>query len=291
MIEVSNLRKSFGAQAAVCDVSFSVETGEVFGLLGPNGAGKTTTLNMITGFLHPDSGTVAVASERSKSQSIGLSPQSVALYEDLTAEENLRFFGSLYNLSGKKLRERVDWALRFAGLHDRRRDLVGRYSGGMKRRLNLATGLIHQPEILILDEPTVGVDPQSRNHIFDGIEQLKKDGLTVIYTTHYMEEAQRLCDRVAIMDAGKILALDTVPNLLRAHATASTIVGETLKPIEGEPPAEGLWEGTSFRITSNNPLKTLSDLQSAGIETVSLHIERPNLESVFLNLTGRTLRD
>ncbi|MBI5705565.1 MAG: ABC transporter ATP-binding protein [Armatimonadetes bacterium] len=291
MIEVSNLRKSFGAHVAVCDVSFGVERGEVFGLLGPNGAGKTTTLNMITGFLRPDSGAVAVASERSKSQSIGLSPQSVALYDDLTGEENLRFFGSLYNLSGQKLRERVDWALRFAGLHDRRRDLVGKYSGGMKRRLNLATGLIHQPEILILDEPTVGVDPQSRNHIFDGIEQLKKDGLTVIYTTHYMEEAQRLCDRVAIMDAGKILALDTVPNLLKNHATASAIVGETLRPIEGEPPVEGFWEGTSFRISSTNPLKTLSDLQSAGIETVSLHIERPNLESVFLNLTGRTLRD
>lgn len=291
MIEVRDLRKSYGSHAAVSGVSFRIERGEVFGLLGPNGAGKTTTLNMVTGFLRPDSGSVSINSGRDKSLSVGLSPQSVALYEDLTAEENLRFFGSLYSLSGRRLGDRVDWALSFAGLQDRRRDLVGKYSGGMKRRLNLAAGLIHEPEILILDEPTVGVDPQSRNHIFEGIEQLKHDGLTVIYTTHHMEEAQRLCDRVAIMDVGKVLALDTVPNLLRSHASDSVIVGEMVAPLTFDPPVDGHWEGTSFQVTSANPLKTLADLQSAGIETVSLHIERPNLESVFLNLTGRTLRD
>jgi ABC-2 type transport system ATP-binding protein len=181
--------------------------------------------------------------------------------------------------------------LDFAGLTDRGSDRVVKYSGGMKRRLNLACALVHEPRLLVLDEPTVGVDPQSRNHIFDSIEGLKKQGLTVLYTTHYMEEAQRLCNRVAIMDHGKLLALDSVENLLRAHSSGSVVIGQTLKPVVGDPPVPGEWEGAGFRIETTNPLETLAALQRSGVETTSLHIERPNLESVFLRLTGRSRRD
>jgi linearmycin/streptolysin S transport system ATP-binding protein len=244
-IRVTDLGKSYGALVAVDGVSFEVARGETFGLLGPNGAGKSTTIGMIVGALRPDRGSVTVDGEADPTRPalrrrIGVAPQSLALYEDLTAEENLDFFGRLYGLSGARLKARVEWALAFAGLDDRRRDRVRTYSGGMQRRLNLVCGLIHDPPVLLMDEPTVGVDPQSRNAIFESIEALKREGRTIVYTTHYMEEAERLCDRVAIMDRGKILALDTLKGLLRF---------------------------------SNLP------------------IERADLESVFLHLTGRTLRD
>jgi len=244
-IRVTDLGKSYGTLVAVDGVSFEVARGETFGLLGPNGAGKSTTIGMIVGALRPDRGSVTVDGEDDPTRPalrgrIGVAPQSLALYEDLTAEENLDFFGRLYALSGARLKARIEWALAFAGLADRRRDRVRTYSGGMQRRLNLVCGLMHDPPVLLMDEPTVGVDPQSRNAIFDNIEALKREGRTIVYTTHYMEEAERLCDRVAILDRGKILALDTVKGLLRF---------------------------------SNLP------------------IDRADLESVFLTLTGRTLRD
>src|SRR6478609_8682907 len=219
MIEAEDLRKSFGATPAVAGVSFSVRAGETFGLLGPNGAGKSTTIAMLTGALAPDGGSIRLAergapNEPATRRMIGVAPQTLSLYEELTAVENLRFFARMYGLSGAKLAERIEWALEFAGLADRRSGRVKTFSGGMKRRLNLAVALVHEPQVIFLDEPTAGVDPQSRNHIFERIEQLRGEGRTVVYTTHYMEEAQRLCDRVAIMDGGRILDLDTVPALI-----------------------------------------------------------------------------
>src|SRR5262249_46968352 len=241
MIQVTNLRKSYGQLVAVDGVSFEAKRGETFGLLGPNGAGKTTTILMLAGALRPDAGSVVIgdAPDPTRPQvrrQLGLAPQALAVYAELTGAENLTFFGRLYGLSGDRLRERVAWALDFVGLAPRKDDRASAYSGGMQRRLNLAVALIHEPAVLLLDEPTAGVDPQSRNALFDNIEQLKKQGRTVLYTTHYMEEAERLCDRVAVMDRGPLLDLDTVPELCRRH-------------------------------------------------------ESPDLESVFLKLTGRRLRD
>lgn len=221
-IEVHELKKSYGSICAVDGISFEVGVGECFGLLGPNGAGKSTTINCIVGALRPDGGTVRIDGEADPTRpavrmKIGIAPQPIALYEDLTGEENLVFFGSLYGLGGGRLKERVNTALELSGLTPRRKDRVGAYSGGMQRRLNLVCGILHDPPVILLDEPTVGVDPQSRNLIFDNIEAMKRLGRTIVYTTHYMEEAQRLCDRVGIVDKGKILALDTVENLRRAH--------------------------------------------------------------------------
>ncbi|HEX7078270.1 MAG TPA: ABC transporter ATP-binding protein [Candidatus Eisenbacteria bacterium] len=195
-IQVNDLRKSYGDLVAVDGVSFAVEAGETFGLLGPNGAGKSTTIGMIVGSLRPDTGTVTVDGEADPTRpairrKIGVTPQSLALYAELTAEENLAFFGRLYGLSGDRLKHRVEWALAFAGLTDRRRDRVAAFSGGMQRRLNLVCGLLHEPPVILLDEPSVGVDPQSRNLLFENIEALKREGRTILYTTHYMEEAER----------------------------------------------------------------------------------------------------
>ncbi len=240
-IEVKSLRKAYGELVAVDGVSFEVNGGECFGLLGPNGAGKSTTINCVVGALRPDAGEIQIDGDSDPTRpavrmKIGVAPQPIALYEELTAEENLTFFGSLYGLAGGLLKERIEMALEFSGLAGRRKDRVSTYSGGMQRRLNLVCGILHDPPVILLDEPTVGVDPQSRNLIFENIEALKRLGRTIVYTTHYMEEAQRLCDRVAIIDQGKILALDTVEGLLKAHGG-------------------------------------------------------PDLESVFLRLTGRKLRD
>lgn len=221
-VSVRDLRRSYGPILAVDGISFDVQPGECFGLLGPNGAGKTTTIHMIVGVLPPDSGEVRIEGQSDPTRPsvrarLGMAPQSLAIYQELTGEENLRFFGTLYGLSGGRLDERTEMALEFAGLASRRKDRVATYSGGMQRRLNLVAALLHDPPVILMDEPTVGVDPQSRNLIFENIEALKRLGRTIVYTTHYMEEAERLCDRVAIVDQGKLLALDTVEALLRAH--------------------------------------------------------------------------
>ncbi len=296
MIEVTNLRKQFGELVAVNDISFSVGSGETFGLLGPNGAGKTTTINMIVGALHADRGTVRVAGESDPTRpevrvKIGTTPQALALYEDLTADENLHFFGRLYRLSGKHLKERVAWALEFSGLGARSHDRVKTYSGGMQRRLNLVCGLMHDPPVILLDEPTVGIDPQSRNLMYENIEVLKKLGRTIIYTTHYMEEAQRLCDRVAIIDQGKILANDTVENLIRAHGDAPIVEIEFASPPADHTRWPGEWNGNVLRARTERPIEFLADISNSGAEYQNVKIERSNLESVFLRLTGKMLRD
>jgi ABC-2 type transport system ATP-binding protein len=238
VLTLENVRKSYGPMIAVDGLSLDVQRGEVLGLLGPNGAGKSTTVNLAVGLLAPDAGRVRIDRKGDPTDAavrgvIGVAPQALALYELLTGEENLRFFGEVYGLAGGMLTERVRWSLEFVGLTERRRDRVGTYSGGMKRRLNLAAALVHDPRLILLDEPTVGVDPQSRHQIFANILALKALGRTIIYTTHYMEEAERLCDRVAIVDKGKLLALGTVPQLLDAHGVKPKMVlqGATLEDV------------------------------------------------------------
>ncbi|NIV94666.1 ATP-binding cassette domain-containing protein [candidate division KSB1 bacterium] len=281
MIKFQNLRKSFGSTVAVDDLSFEINKGEVFGLLGPNGAGKTTTVNLAVGLLEPDRGSVeldgvgAPNSARVRAK-IGVAPQALAIYEELSAEENLRFFARIQGIPRTTLADRVSWSLDFVGLSDRHSKLVKTFSGGMKRRLNLAIALVHGPPLLLLDEPTVGVDPQSRNAIFENIETLRKEGRTIVYTTHYMEEAQRLCDRVGIIDHGKLLALDTVEGLISAHGGKSIVVAERT---DGD-----------VRVETDDPMTELSKLQNES-ELLRFRVESPDLEGVFLNLTGRHLRD
>jgi ABC-2 type transport system ATP-binding protein len=281
MIKAENLYKSFGSVKAVEGLSLTIHKGEVFGFLGPNGAGKTTTISMMIGLLEPDEGSIEIDEGGSPLDprwraKIGLAPQALALYEDLTGRENLAFFGRLQNLSGRMLRERVDWALDFVGLAERSKDRAKTYSGGMQRRLNLAVALIHDPPILLLDEPTAGVDPQSRNALFDNIQALREEGRTVVYTTHYMEEAQRLCNRVGIIDHGKLLALDTVDGLIRSHGGKDALIAECA---DGEK-----------RVEIDDPLQALDCLREEE-NLRSFRVERPDLEQVFLHLTGRQLRD
>ena len=280
MLSLDQLQKKYGALTAVDGLSLTVARGEVLGLLGPNGAGKSTTVNLAVGLLAPDAGRVTIDGgdprEPAVRTRLGVAPQQLALYELLSGEENLRFFGEVYGLSGATLTDRVRWSLDFVGLTDRARDRAGVYSGGMKRRLNLASALVHDPELILLDEPTVGVDPQSRHQIFENILALKKLGRTLIYTTHYMEEAERLCDRVAIIDKGRLLALGTVPELLTTYRAQPILVAQTDR---GEQ-----------RIETADPLSELNRLAAAGTVS-SFHLERATLEQVFLHLTGRSLRD
>ena len=281
MLQLTNLRKQFGKVLAVNDLSLQIRPGEIFGLLGPNGAGKTTTVNMTVGLLKPDAGTISINSEGSPEdpkvrRRIGVATQALALYEEMTGEENVRFFATMQGLSGAERTESVAWALDFVGLTDRRRDKAAEYSGGMKRRLNLAIAVVHKPALLLLDEPTVGVDPQSRNAIFDNILALREQGATVVYTTHYMEEAQRLCDRVGIMDHGKLLALDSVDALIEAHGGESRVIARR---------ADG-----NVEIATKDPLAELQKLQAQST-LQTFRVEWPDLEHVFLNLTGRSLRD
>ena len=281
MLKLTEVRKSYGNTVAVDGLSLEMRAGEVFGLLGPNGAGKSTTVALAVGLLEPERGRVEIAgvgvpTDPAVRAKIGVAPQALAIYEELTAEENLRFFGTLNGLAGRALAERVKWALDFVGLSTRARDRAMTYSGGMKRRLNLAVAVVHDPPLLLLDEPTVGVDPQSRNAIFENILALKRAGHTVLYTTHYMEEAERLCDRVGIMDHGQLLALDTVPKLIDAHGGATALVLGR--------------DGQETRVATADPVAELSRLARDG-GLPRFRLETPDLEAVFLNLTGRHLRD
>ena len=296
MISVTNLQKSFGEIHAVDGVSFEIHRGETFGLLGPNGVGKSTTINMIVGLLKPDSGSVSVTGARDSSAAdyrlqIGAAPQSLALYEEFSAEENLEFFAKLYNLRGAQLKSRIENALELAALVDRKDDRIKTYSGGMKRRLNLACALVHDPPFLALDEPMVGVDPQSRNLIFDRVEELKAAGRTILYTTHYMEEAQRLCDRVAIMDNGRIRDIGTVDELIERHGGPSHVTAEFAEKPQVTLPSEAVMDGSYLRAQTNEPMALIAALTDSDAHMISLHVERPNLETVFLNLTGTKLRD
>lgn len=280
MLTFDRVRKSYGAAPAVEGLTLEVRRGEIFGLLGPNGAGKSTTVHLAVGLLRPDAGQVRLdggdPADPEVRRKVGLAPQAIALYDQLTGRENLEFFGRSYGLSGATLASRVAWALEFVRLVDRAKDRVDSYSGGMKRRLNIAAALVHDPGVILLDEPTVGVDPQSRNAIFDSIKALRAEGRTVIYTTHYMEEAERLCGRVGVMDRGTLLALDTVDGLITRHAGAPRLV---LHGAAGEE-----------RIETSDPLAELNR-RAAAAPIAAFRLERPTLEEVFLRLTGRTLRD
>ena len=302
-LEVTALVKRFGQVAAVDGISLTLRPGECFGLLGPNGAGKSTLIRSIVGRVIPDSGQAAVfgapAASAAARAALGWVPQDLALYPRLTASENLLAFGSYYGLGGKALREAIARSLRWAALEDRSRELTHNLSGGMKRRLNMAAGLINNPRLVLMDEPTAGVDPQSRNRIFEMIEALRSEGATIIYTTHYMEEAERLCDRIAIVDHGRIIALDTSEALVRASFGSRS---QVLARFDGAPEAIAAWAAqhsgrltdTTAEFTIEHPTEVAALLDSAsaaGLALVDLSLRRPNLESVFLHLTGRELRD
>lgn len=316
LLEIRNLTKRYGVQTAVDDLSFSLQRGERFGLLGPNGAGKTTTISLIVGAAKADSGTIfldgkPIGNETDQMKKrIGFVPQELALYDDLTAVDNLRLFGALYGLKGSDMETRIQEELEAVGLTDRAKSRVRTYSGGMKRRLNIAAGLLHRPELLILDEPTVGVDPQSRNAIFDGIERLTAAGITLLYTTHYMEEVERLCDRVVIMDKGKIMADGTQAELralLPARASRLLIeiapasqpclteeLRERLQMIGEVSDAVFLPDGrlaVSVANLATAAPAVLTLLNERSVTYTAVTTERPNLEEVFLHLTGRSLRD
>ena len=309
MLEVNGLTKSYGKLTAVSGVSFRVNAGETIGLLGPNGAGKTTTVSVIAGLLSPDSGEVLIDGKRVKSDTdpvklkIGLVPQDMALYDQLSARDNLTFFAALYSLAGTKAKQAMDDALNLVGLSDRANDRVKEFSGGMKRRLNLAAALLHDPQILLLDEPTVGVDPQSRNAIFDNLEVLKKRGKTLIYTTHYMEEAERLCDRIVIIDHGKVIADDTLQGLHKLLPVTNVLAVE-LDHADGCNPdqllalpdvkSSELVQGTlrlGLHDLSRGAPGVLRWLAENGYTFRHVSSEQPDLETVFLTLTGRSLRD
>jgi ABC-2 type transport system ATP-binding protein len=294
VIVVTQLRKRYGDRVAVDGIDLAIARGETFGLLGPNGAGKTTTIKMLIGLLRPDEGMVHISKGDpwlpETRRRLGVAPQSLALYENLSAHENLAFFGRLHGLRSRDLSQRIEWSLELSGLLDRRHDRVHTYSGGMKRRLNIAVSLVHRPEVLLLDEPTAGVDPQSRNHIFECIQRLNHEGLTIVYTTHYMEEAERLCDRVAVMDHGRLLAVDSVPGLLKTYGGRSVIQMDVLH-IPQQAEITGVRAGDSVRVESDRPFEELAKLHAQGVHLRGVKVNDPDLESVFLTLTGRSLRD
>lgn len=316
ILEARDLVKRYGDLAAVDNVNLAIRKGEIFGLLGPNGAGKTTIISMITGLLKPDDGSITVGGLDVQTEPnavkarLGLVPQELALYPTLSARENLSFFGSIYGLGGRQLRERVEAMLAMVELTERAGEPVQTYSGGMKRRVNIAAGLLHQPEVLFLDEPTVGVDPQSRNAIFEAVEALNRAGMTVIYTTHYMEEAQRLCHRVAIIDDGQIIALDTPHALIKSLGGGILVLGledpeaglangqvqAAVDRISELPSVKSLTRDDGhFKIETNQfqeALMSILDITNRlDVRITDMEKWEPNLESVFLHLTGRKLRE
>jgi ABC-2 type transport system ATP-binding protein len=308
-IQVQDLHKNFEDVYAVQGVSFDVQAGEIFSLLGPNGAGKSTIISMLACLLEPTQGDALVMGHSILSEqmavkaAIGVIPQEIALYEDLSARENLNFWGKMYGLRGAPLRQRVDEVLEVIGLTERQKGRVGKFSGGMKRRLNIGIALLHKPQVIIMDEPTVGIDPQSRRNILDNVKELNQQGMTVLYTTHYMEEAQELSDHIAIMDQGQVIALGTHDELVK-------IVGE-LDRIDLTISAEservmGQWQATEgvHQVSAEDSQLTLlvddsnvalprlfESATRVGVRITSVEIQEPNLEAVFLHLTGRALRD
>ena len=309
MIEVERLRKSFDSLVAVDDVSFSLAEGEIFGLLGPNGAGKTTTINMVCGVLKPDAGRIVIGGidiwlePKKVKQNLGVVPQEIAVYEDLSARDNLNFWGSLYGLSGTDLKARIDESLTRVGLADRANDRVKNFSGGMKRRLNLCMGLLHRPRVLLLDEPTVGIDPQARLNILDVVREVAASGTTVLYTTHYMDEAQDLCDRIAIIDHGRILTVGTLAELTRLAGEAEVLrlagrfddpaVRDRLGALEGVRVLKADDELAVLSVDADGPglLDVLPRILAAELEVTDVSIQQPNLQNVFISLTGKELRD
>jgi len=301
-LSLRGLGKDYGARTAVGAIDLDAARGECLGLLGPNGAGKTTAISMACGVVTPTRGRVEIcgidlAREPAAAKArLGLVPQELAIYEELSGLQNLRYFGALYGLAGATLAERIEWALGVVELRDRAADLAKQYSGGMKRRLNLAAGLLHRPELLILDEPTVGVDPQSRNHIFETVRRLRQDGMAIVYTTHYMEEVEALCDRVAIIDAGAIVATGTVAELIAAHAgkgLALELAGD-VEAAAAAAAAHGSVEraGATLRVVPAAGLAPLvAAIEGAGATIARIESREANLETAFLALTGHALRD
>jgi ABC-2 type transport system ATP-binding protein len=276
MLKASDLWKSYGGHAAVAGVSLEVRPGEIVGLLGPNGAGKSTTVAMLCGLIAPERGTVEVGGVKlagdasAEKRRLGLVPQEIAMHEDLGALANVRLFGALYGLEGRELEERARATIEQVGLGERAGDKPETFSGGMKRRLNIACALVHDPEVLLLDEPTAGVDPQSRNAIFESLEALRDRGKAILYTTHYMEEAERLCDRIVIIDHGKVIASGTVEELHRLAPQAA---------------------GTTLEIEGGIDAAALAALAARGVHVTEVRARGASLEKVFLHLTGRGLRD
>ena len=309
VLVVESLVRRFGDLVAVDDVSFRIAPGETYGLLGPNGAGKTTTISMVAGLIAADAGTVSVAGmpmtprTTEPRRHVGLVPQELAIYPDLSARENLRFFGRLQGLRGAELDRRAEEVLDLIGLTDRARDRTKEYSGGMKRRLNIGIGLLHKPTLLILDEPTVGVDPQSRNAILESVEALSVEGMAVLYTTHYMEEAERLCDRIGIIDSGRLQAEGTRQELIRLTGGVDTIklggtgdlagAAEELRLVPGVERVDTDRRSATLTVKDAPALvaQVVGTATSYGVTLTAVEILQPDLESVFLHLTGKGLRD
>ncbi len=312
MLTVQDLRKIFGKFEAVKGVSFAVEKGESYGLLGPNGAGKSTTINMITGLFPPTSGEIhikdidVVKNQKQAQKWIGVVPQEIALYQSMSARENLKFWGRMYDLSGSALEKSVDQVLEIIGLSERAKDKVETFSGGMKRRVNIGAAILHKPELLIMDEPTVGIDPQSRNHILETVKRLNNEGMTIIYTSHYMEEVEYLCERIGIVDHGELIASGTLSELRETIGDHSKIIlamdKERFNPEQITESLTTFFSDKDFQIQDQQvmvfhkePQLILTDfIQSVtktGAKITSVDIVEPNLESVFLHLTGRNLRD
>jgi ABC-2 type transport system ATP-binding protein len=308
-IEVRGLEKSFQGQPVVRGISFQARVGEVLSLLGPNGAGKSTTIAMLAGLLLPDAGEAFLAGHSLRTEpeaakaALGVVPQDIALYPDLTARENLVFWGKMYGLRGRTLQQRVDEVLAVIGLAERQKDRVGKFSGGMKRRVNIGVALLHKPEVVIMDEPTVGIDPQSRRHILDNVKALNRDGMTVLYTTHYMEEAAELSHHIAIMDQGRIIACGTHDELLQLVGEQTrldlnvNVEGERLLPAWKAVEGVARLDASDGRVSvlvddSNRVLPRLFEAAArAGARITAVDIQEPNLEMVFLHLTGKALRD
>jgi ABC-2 type transport system ATP-binding protein len=307
VLEVVDVRKRYGENVALAGVTLAVEPGELFGLLGPNGAGKTTLISILSGLTNADGGEVKLFGEmfdrsrRDLRRLVGIGTQDLSIYPDLSARENLRFFGKLYGLSGSVLESRVDEILAAVGLTDRANDRAGTFSGGMKRRLNLAAAVVHGPKLLFLDEPTTGVDPQSRNHIFRHVKALNAAGMTVVYTSHYMEEVQALCRRIAILDGGTLRACDTLPNLLnlldrRVRLRLATPVAGFENALADLPGAKKVTATESgYDVTTDAIPELLPQVMKLaadrGATITAIEPREPTLERVFLHVTGRELRD
>ncbi len=307
MIAVRNLSKRFGELKAVDQISFNVAKGELFGFLGPNGAGKTTTISMVSGLLQPDAGAVTIGEHdlwqtpKAAKRLLGLVPQELALYEEFTARENLSFWGGLYGISRARLKRSMDEILERVGLTERAKEPVSRFSGGMKRRLNLAIGLIHEPQVLLLDEPTVGIDPQARNNILEIIRDIAQSGTTILFTTHHLEEAEKLCDRIAIMDHGRLLQTGSVAELAREVGDHEIVLlrgpftARQLRDVLATEPVTVLSaadQSATLSLKDGYGMATLVvQLTKAGVPLADISVQKPTLESVFLKLTGRELRD
>lgn len=309
VVEIKKLVKRYNELLAIDNINLSIKEGEIFGLLGPNGAGKTTLINTLLGLTRYDEGSIEIFQKDLKrheydiKKEIGIVPQDIAIYEDLTAYENISYFGKLYGLRGNQLKERIEEALSFTGLWDRRKEMPAKFSGGMKRRLNIACAIMHRPKLIIMDEPTVGIDPQSRKMILESVIKLNEMGSTVIYTSHYMEEVEAICSNITILDHGRVIAQGTKDELkaMIAHEDKFTLEVSAVNYnlIEGVKKVAGVKECSLndnkllviSRKNSNNLSRIIDETVRMGVEIQGVNVEKPTLEGVFLTLTGRSLRD